>query len=158
MLFIVAGIYLLLFFIDTPNAIEALHEDGEILTMVAPIILVVFFLMGLLDLSIDKEKISKHFGKDSGIRGWIIALVAGILSHGPAYVWYPLLENLRQKGAKDSLVVAFLYARSIKIPWIPLMISYFGWIFTLVFSLFILLGAWIQGIIVEIIQSRWKKM
>ena len=148
----VVMIYILLFFVDTANAEHAFFEGLKVLKMVLPIILVVFFLMGLVNITVDKEKISRHFGKESGWRGWFYAVVAGILSHGPAYVWYPFLQNLREHGAKDSLVFTFLYARSIKIPWLPLMISYFGWAFTLFFSLYIIVAAVLQGLIVEMAE------
>ena len=145
--------YILLFIFDSSNAKQALYEGLGVLKMVLPIILVVFFLMGLMNITVDKEKISRHFGKESGVRGWFYAVVAGIFSHGPVYVWYPFLQNLREHGAKDSLVFVFLYARSIKIPWLPLMISYFGWIFTLFFSLYIIIAAILQGLIVEAIEK-----
>lgn len=146
--------YVILFFMDPENAKHAVFEGLQVLKMVLPIILVVFFLMGLVNITVDKEKISRHFGNESGMKGWFYAIVAGILSHGPAYVWYPFLQNLREHGAKDSLIFAFLYARAIKLPWIPLMISYFGWVFTLFFSLYIIIGALLQGMIVELIERK----
>ncbi len=146
--------YVILFFMDPENAKHAVFEGLQVLKMVLPIILVVFFLTGLVNITVDKEKISRHFGKESGMKGWFYAIVAGILSHGPTYVWYPFLQNLREHGAKDSLIFAFLYARAIKIPWIPLMISYFGWVFTLFFSLYIIIGALLQGMIVELIERK----
>ena len=60
-----------------------------------------------------------------------------------------MLADLRSQGARDSLIVAFFYARAIKLPWLPVMISYFGLTFTLVLCFYILLGAWLQGIIAE---------
>lgn len=146
--------YVILFFMDPENAKHAVFEGLQVLKMVLPIILVVFFLTGLVNITVDKEKISRHFGNESGMKGWFYAIVAGILSHGPAYVWYPFLQNLREHGAKDSLIFAFLYARAIKLPWIPLMISYFGWVFTLFFSLYIIIGALLQGMIVELIERK----
>ncbi len=145
--------YILLFIFDSENAKHALYEGLAVLKMVLPIILVVFFLMGLVNITVDKEKISRHFGKESGVRGWFYSVAAGILSHGPAYVWYPFLQNLREHGAKDSLVFTFLYARSIKIPWIPLMIGYFGWAFTIFFSLYIIVASVAQGLIVEAVEK-----
>ncbi len=152
----VIAIYIVLFIVDRSHATSAFFEGLGVLKMVLPIILVVFFLMGLVNITIDKEKISRHFGKESGLKGWFYAVVAGILSHGPAYVWYPFLQNLRKHGAKDSLVFAFLYARSIKIPWIPLMISYFGLAFTVFFSVYIVIASVLQGLIAEIV-TRSKR-
>jgi uncharacterized membrane protein YraQ (UPF0718 family) len=65
-----------------------------------------------------------------------------------------LLQNLREQGAKDGLVIAFIYARAIKIPWLPLMVSYFGWAFTLVYTFYVVLGAYVQGMIVERSDTR----
>ena len=156
-LFMLGGVgitYVVLFLFDASHAKTALMEAFGVFKMVLPIILVVFFLMGLVNITVDKEKISRHFGKESGMRGWFYAVTAGVLSHGPAYVWYPFLQNLREHGAKDSLVFAFLYARAIKIPWLPLMISYFGWAFTLFFSFYIILASIAQGLIVEMLQKE----
>ncbi len=149
-------LYAIFAYVDPDKTFKAFMEAFGVLKMVIPIILVVFFLMALLDVSVDEKKISKHFGYESGLRGWMLAIIAGILSHGPGYVWYPLLQNLREHGAKDSLIFAFIYARSIKLPWLPLMISYFGWIFTGVFSLYIVIAAVLQGMLVELLEKRFK--
>jgi len=144
---IIAVVYLILSFINPHATLSALKESFDVLKMIIPIILVVFFLMALLNGFIRPQSVTKHLGKDSGIKAWIIALVGGILSHGPAYIWYPILQDFRQKGVQDGIIISFLYARSIKIPWLPVMISYFGVSFTIILSFYILLGALIQGMI-----------
>ncbi len=149
MLGIVALLYLVLGLLHPEKTAAALGESLGVLKMILPILLLVFFLMALLNAYIDEKAISRHMGEESGLKGWLLALVGGILSHGPGYVWYPLLQNLREQGAKDGLIVAFIYARSIKIPWIPLMITYFGWSFTLVYTFWVVVGAWLQGIIAQ---------
>ncbi len=149
MLSVVGCMYLLTFYFNPQAGKEALLVVLETIKMIAPILLVVFFLMALLNTFIDSKSISRHIGEQSGMRGWIIALVGGVLSHGPAYVWYPMLSDLRKHGARDGLVVAFFYTRSIKLPWLPLMISYFGLAFTVVLTVLVILSAWIQGMIVD---------
>ena len=124
--------------------------------MILPILLLVFFLMALLNSFVDEKAVAKHLGEESGVKGWLLALGAGILSHGPGYIWYPMLQELRERGAKDALIVAFIYARSIKLPWLPLMISYFGVTFTLVLSFYVLVAAWIQGVIVMMLAQLRK--
>jgi len=153
MLFVVGCLYLLTFYFNAKAGKEALLVALETVKMIAPILLLVFFLMALLNTFIDSKSISRHIGKQSGVRGWIIALVGGILSHGPGYIWYPMLSDLRDQGARDGLVVAFFYTRSIKLPWLPLMISYFGLAFTVVLTLLVVLSAWIQGLIIDRINS-----
>ncbi|WP_294954377.1 permease [Sulfurovum sp.] len=154
MLAVVAILYAVLYFFNADKILLALKASFHILKMIAPILLIVFFLMALLNTFLDEKNIAKHLGKESGLKGWFIALLGGILSHGPGYIWYPMLQDLRAKGALDGLVVAFIYARSIKLPWLPLMISYFGLAFTLVLSLYIILGAFIQGVLTNRLETR----
>lgn len=147
MLGIVCTLYVVLYFFNADKTTDALIAGLKVLKIVAPILLIVFFLMALLNTFINEKSIARHLGEDSGIKGWFIALFAGILNHGPSYIWYPMLQELRNKGAIDGLVVAFLYARSIKLPWLPIMLSYFGTSFTIILSFYIVLGALIQGVI-----------
>ena len=154
MLSIVILLYIILYFYAPQKIFASLHANLKLLKMIAPILLIVFFLMALLNSFIDEKSIAKHLGKESGVKGWFIALLGGILSHGPGYIWYPMLEELRKKGALDGLIVAFLYARSIKLPWLPLMISYFGITFTLVLSFYVVLGAFIQGVITNKLERK----
>lgn len=147
MLGIVGTLYAVLYFFNADKTVASLLASANVLKMIAPILLVVFFLMALLNTFIDEKSIAKHLGEESGAKGWFIALFGGILSHGSGYIWYPMLQELRNKGARDGLVVAFLYARAIKLPWLPLMISYFGIGFTIILSVFTVIGAWVQGVI-----------
>jgi len=140
-------LYIVLYFFNADKTLASLFASLKVLKMIIPILLIVFFLTALLNTFINEKKIAKYLGKESGTKGWFIALFGGILSHGSGYIWYPILQELRDKGALDGLVVAFLYARSIKLPWLPLMISYFGTSFTIVLSFYIILGALIQGVI-----------
>lgn len=66
---------------------------------------------------------------------------------------YPLLEDLRGHGMRDGLIVVFFASRTIKIPLLPIMIDYFGWVFTLVLTLYILVSAIIQGLLLELFDS-----
>jgi len=141
-------------FLDPSIARSALNKSLDVLNMIAPILLVVFFLMVLLSTFIKPKSIAKYLGKESGLKGWVVALAGGVLSHGSSYVWYPMLSELRNHGARDGLIVAFLYARAIKLPWLPMMIGYFGIVFTLVLSFYILLGAWMQGVIADKMTAK----
>lgn len=147
MLGIVCTLYIVLYFLNSDKTVASLSASLQVLKLIAPILLIIFFLMALLNTFIDEKSIAKHLGKNSGTKGWFIALFGGILSTGPGYIWYPMLQELRDKGALNGLIIAFLYARSIKLTWLPMMISYFGLSFTIVLSVYIILGAWIQGII-----------
>jgi uncharacterized membrane protein YraQ (UPF0718 family) len=91
----------------------------------------------------------KFLGEKSGIKGFIFAVIGGILSLGPIYMWYPMLFDLRKKGMKSSLIAIFLYNRAIKIPLLPMMIYYFGPMFTLILTIYMIIFSVINGLIVE---------
>lgn len=149
MLLIVVSLYLLTALFDPESGYEALQQSFDVFKTILPILVVVLFLMTFINSFIQPQKISQYLGKKSGSKGWFIAVLGGLLSHGPGYLWYPILSDLREHGVKNGLIVAFFYARSIKIPWLPMMASYFGIAFTITLTLYVLLAALIQGLIAE---------
>lgn len=149
LLAIVLLAYLLLFLFRPDAAGVAVSKALGTLTTILYILPVVLFLMALMGTFIRPKSIAKHLGEKSGLRGWFLALAGGVISHGPGYVWYPMLADLRAHGVRDGLIVAFFYARAVKLPWLPMMISYFGLAFTLALCFYIVLGAWLQGVFAE---------
>jgi len=85
------------------------------------------------------------------VKGWCIAIAAGVLSHGSMIAWYPMLRELRYHGMRDGFMAAFFYARAVKVPMLPVMVKYFGWKFTLLLTTFTLAAAAVQGLIIEYI-------
>lgn len=154
LLAVVTLVYMALYYFDASHIEVAMSSALDTAKLILSILLFVGLIMFFIEYFFDEKKLKQHLGRDRGIKAWIIALVGGILSHGPSYVWYPMLENLRDKGVRDSLVVVFLYARSIKIPWIPMMVVYFGWEFTSIFMIYILIGALVQGFLVSIFEKN----
>ncbi len=120
----------------------------NIIIQILPTLLLVFIFVFLFNLFFDTKKIVKLLGHGSGIKGWIIAIFGGILSSGPIYMWYPLLQDLKKQGMKNSLITAFLYNRAVKIPLMPLMIYYFGWLFLIVLTFYMIIFSIINGLIV----------
>jgi len=91
----------------------------------------------------------KIMGKKSGVLGWIIAIITGIISTGPIYMWYPLLADLKKKGVRQGLIATFLYNRAIKIPLLPMIILYFGLPYTIILTIVMMIISVIQGLIIE---------
>jgi len=149
MLLLTLVIYIVTAFFNSDVALASLQKSFEIIKSIAPIIVIVLFLMAIFTTLVKPKKMVKHIGDDSGLKGWMIAVFGGVLSHGSTYIWYPILSQMRNEGAREGLIVAFFYARAIKLPWIPVMIAYFGLTFTLLLSLYILVGAVVQGIIAD---------
>ncbi len=148
LLFVVA-LYALFFFYDSTKTVTAVQKAGVTLLELAPIFLLVWLLMAWINSHFDAKTLATHLGEDSGARGWLLALGLGVLSHGPMYAWYPMLKDLMRHGLKWGLIATFFYARAVKVPILPLMIGYFGIAFTVILTLYILLAAWLQGLLIE---------
>lgn len=147
--------YLLLFITDPGQASAALERSWHILAKLLPVLAVVIVLLGLFSYFFNPKKVGRYLGKGSGLRGWLIAVAGGILSHGPSYIWFPLLSDLRKDGTKAGLIAAFIYVRAIKLPWIPVMVEYFGWPFTVIISVYLIVAGVLQGLLIDLFD-RWR--
>ncbi|MFX1555438.1 MAG: hypothetical protein ACFFBV_16050, partial [Promethearchaeota archaeon] len=128
-------IYVTLGIIDIQVTRNAIWVLGGLILRIFPVLALVFGIMFLTNLLFEAEGIVRMLGGGSGLRGWIFAVLGGIISSGPIYMWYPLLGDLKEKGMRESLISAFLYNRAIKIPLVPMMVHYFGWPFAVILSL-----------------------
>ena len=155
-LIFVLVLFVILLFYDKNIAMNALKKSGEVFSLLLPIFLVVIILMAIIGYFAKPMDILKYLGKESGLKSWFIAVIAGILSHGPMYAWYPLLEDMRKKGLRDGLVAAFFYARAVKLPLLPLMIDYFGIVFTITLNILIIITSFLQGYLIEKIEKIEK--
>ncbi len=148
-LILIIFLYLVCAILNFDLFIVALSRFVELLKEVVPIILIVFIIMFFSNLLLETKKITKYLGHNSGISGFFLSIVFGILSAGPIYMWYPLLADFKEKGMKNSLIATFLYNRAIKIQLLPLMIYYFSLKFTIILSIYMVIFSVINGILVE---------
>ena len=146
---VVIGMYGIVAIVDTPTAIRSLEAFIGILRQIIPVLILVFVLMFLVDLFVKPKSIAKHLGSESGLTGWVIAIIAGIIATGPAYVWYSMLADFREKGMRTALAGVFLYMRSVKLPFIPVMIYYFGGLYTAVLTTYLIVFSAIVGLVCE---------
>ncbi|MGM0442095.1 MAG: permease [Elusimicrobiota bacterium] len=142
--------YVILIFYNYSKTVEALKTGGEIFLKIVPVLIGIILFMGIINYFLSAKKVIKYLGQESGIKGWIIAAGAGILSHGSIYLWYNLLKDLREKGMSAGLAGVFLYTRAIKLPLLPLMIKYFGLTYVLLISFYIVIASYIEGIVLNL--------
>ncbi|OYT54426.1 MAG: permease [Candidatus Altiarchaeales archaeon ex4484_2] len=148
--------YMLLALTDYPKLQETIGYFTMLVANITPILLLVFGLMFLSNLFLEQKRITRYIGGESGLRGWFIAIMGGVISTGPVYMWYPLLRDLRDKGMRISLLTAFIYSRSIKIPVFPVMLMCFGLTFTLLITIYTLFFSVINGLVMEFLSLRFK--
>ncbi len=146
---IVIVTYLISAVFNTTLVLNSLNTFISLIISILPILVLVFLLMFISNLFLSSKRITKILGHESGVKGYIFSVIFGILSSGPIYMWYPLLSDLRDKGVKNSLIVIFLYNRAVKIPILPMMIYYFGSLFVLILTIYMIIFSIINGLIVD---------
>jgi len=90
-----------------------------------------FILIGLFEVWVKKEIIEKRLGEESGIKGYIWAiLLAGTIAGG-LLVAFPIAYSMYNKGAKLSIVFTYIGAAAIcRVPMAMFEASFMGVKFT----------------------------
>ncbi|HEC95326.1 MAG TPA: permease [Thermoplasmatales archaeon] len=145
-------LYIILFFFNTEKTYGSLQVSLNIIVQILPILFLVIFLIGVSNYFLKPKTVLKYLGKESGVKGWLLAITMGIVSHGPIYTWYPLLKELRNHGMRTGLLAVFLYNRAVKIPLLPIMIYYFGVVFVVVLTVYMIIASVIEGKLIETID------
>jgi len=140
--------------IDPHKALIAMRTSGNLLlTIFLPLVLV-FVIMLALNLFVKPAQIVGLFGKGLRIKGIVLSLVAGIISMGPIYAWYPLLKNLREEGAETGPIAIFLYSRAVKPFLLPVMIAYFGWVYVGILTALTVFASIVIGCFMSVLMKK----
>ncbi|MBN2059236.1 MAG: hypothetical protein JW882_02360 [Deltaproteobacteria bacterium] len=146
----VLGLYLIILPFSTQRIMNAIFIDFRtILQMILPLF-IAFLIMFFINLYVGPKKIADFMGRRIGIRGVLFSSLAGIISMGPIYAWYPMLKGFREKGVPVFYLSNFLGNRAIKPFLLPMMILFFGWVYTIFFNILV----WISSIVASCLVSR----
>ncbi|HQN27510.1 MAG TPA: permease, partial [Mesotoga sp.] len=74
---IVAVVVAIFTLIDNQTGFKALSITGSSLLEMLSVIPPIFVLLGLLDVWVPREKIIKHLGEESGLKGVVLSFVLG---------------------------------------------------------------------------------
>ena len=90
-----------------------------------------FILIGLFEVWVKRETVEKHFGEESGIRGYIWGVLLAGTTVGGLYVAFPVAYSLYSKGAKLSIIFTYIGASAIcRVPMTIFEASFLGIKFT----------------------------
>ena len=127
------------------SLLASVHVAGRVVWPLA----IAFVMIFVLNLLVNPSIIPRFLGRKSGLKGLVLSSGAGILSMGPIYAWYPFVKTLHEKGVSNFHTANFLSNRSVKPAMLPVMIAYFGWRFTVVFTILCIFSAWITALAVK---------
>jgi len=144
---VVLVIYIITALFDRDLVLLSITFFSGLIVKVTPVLLLVFGLIFLFNYLLNPQLIQSYLGAKSGMKGWLLAIVGGILSTGPVSAWYVMLSDLRRQGMTTSLAAVFLYSRAVKLPLLPMLVYYFGLQYTFVLSVYLIGFSIINGLI-----------
>ena len=148
----VIALYVILLPITPATVEKATSRSIAILKALALPFLAVYAVFVVLEF-VEPRKLTAFLSELAGWKLMLGSITAGIISMGPIYMWYPLLARLKKKGLKSRYIAAFLYARAVKLPLLPVFAFYFGWPFALAFSAVVACSAVVVGYATEWLAS-----
>lgn len=150
--------WLVLFAVFSLGSLLTGFEPGKIISgnfndfimELASFLPVMFLLVGLFDVWIPKEMIEKEIGQKSNWLGSFWVVLLAMLQAGPLYGAFPVAYILRKKGASVRNVFIYLSTFScLKLPLLTFEVSFLGWKFSLLRTLFTLPVFLLIGLIME---------
>jgi uncharacterized membrane protein YraQ (UPF0718 family) len=94
-------------------ALKGLEIGARTLLSVTPLLVAAFLVAGLTQVLISKQMVERWLSASSGLRGILLACVAGALIPGGPYVYYPIAGSLLSSGAGLGVLIAFITAKNL---------------------------------------------
>ena len=113
---------------------------------------IMFILIGLFDVWVSKEKVQKHIGESSGIKGILLVMLLAFVQAGPLYAAFPVAYIMKKKGT--SSVNIFIYLSSYTMAKVPMLTFEIGFL-GLKFSILRLILSIPVFIIIGIIMGKY---
>jgi hypothetical protein len=148
---------LLLMAIDFPLSVKIWQDFGHAVGKLFPALLTVFVLIFLSDLFFHPQHWGQTIAATKGWQRWLVVLCGGLLIVDLPFANKKLLVEWQEQGLPFNLMASFLFIETAKIPFWPLLVFYFGWTFVLAFSLAVIAGALLNGLIFSFIAGGNKK-
>ena len=118
---------------DYTPGIKIYDNFFEFLATMMKFIPIVFLLIGLFEVWVDKETIEYHLGHDSGVIAFIWAILLAGTTIGGLYVAFPIAYSLYNKGARLAVIFSYLGAAAVaRIPMTLFEASFLGVKFSVV--------------------------
>ncbi|MDY6941794.1 MAG: permease [Pseudomonadota bacterium] len=95
------------------SVIEATGEGLQLIVLIMPILVAALLVAGYAQVLLPRQTVESWLGTNSGLRGLLIATVAGALTPGGPFAAFPLVLALYQAGAAFEICVAFVTAWSV---------------------------------------------
>ncbi len=89
---------------------EALAVAVDLARLVLPVLIPALLLAGLVQAGVARDRITRLLGAESGLRGLLVATLAGMATPGGPMAAFPLVLALSAGGADRGALVAYITA------------------------------------------------
>lgn len=89
---------------------QGLARTRDLAGLMLPVILPALILAGLVQAGVARERITRWLGAKSGLRGLVLATLAGIATPGGPMAAFPLVLALAAGGADRGALIAYITA------------------------------------------------
>ncbi|MFQ5574182.1 MAG: permease [Terriglobia bacterium] len=113
MVLITIALAILAYLKDPPLLAAGAKAGGKMFTGVLVLLAAAFLIAGFIQVLVPREMISRWIGRESGLRGILVACVLGGVTPGGPYVSFPIVAALYKAGAGIGPVVAYVTAWSL---------------------------------------------
>ena len=135
--------------------IKAINTTAYSLKEMILVIPPIFVLLGLMDIWVPKETMTRYMGEGSGVKGTLLAIFIGSAAAGPLYGAFPIAAVFMKKGVSFFNVLVFIGAWSTtKIPMFLFEISSLGAKFAVTRLLIDLPGIILIAWIIKMMTSK----
>lgn len=90
-----------------------LEQGAGMLVGVVPLLLAAFLVAGLIQVLVTRDMVSRWMGGAAGWKGIALACVAGALTPGGPYIYFPIGAALLRAGASLGVLVTFVSAKTL---------------------------------------------
>jgi len=151
-------VFVMLYFVFPAKGEVSLKNSWQFFIEMMEILPVVTILIGILSVWATQEMVTKYLGKESGFKGFLVALLMGTLPAGPLYVAFPIAKALRMKGASVGNMVTYLSVfAAIKLPQLLMEWRFLGWKFTLLRFPITVVLIYLMSLVVDLIFKKTEK-
>jgi uncharacterized membrane protein YraQ (UPF0718 family) len=113
MLLLVVALAIFAYMKDPALVPEGLKAGGKLFREILPAMVLAFIAAGMVSVILPRELMSRWLGEQSGLRGLMIATLAGSLTPGGPFVQFPIVAALFKAGAGVAPLMTYITAWSI---------------------------------------------
>jgi uncharacterized membrane protein YraQ (UPF0718 family) len=90
--------------------VQAIKSGGGLLLKLLPVLILAFFVAGLMEVLLPKELLLQWVGEGSGFKGILIGTCLGAIAPGGPFIQFPIVAAMFKAGAHIGPLVAYLSA------------------------------------------------